>query len=140
MFRNLLRRVTVLAIAFAFGCGGDGINTDLSFPETDLANSTTSDVSSQVLNLASGVPEGRRITFLGDEIVISGKNYVPNLKVMFGVNHEIQRRPNSLLMPRARQPRQLGPRRSQRPAKAPIRAVATEGTVPRRPSGSRSPL
>ncbi|MHC4450748.1 MAG: IPT/TIG domain-containing protein [Planctomycetota bacterium] len=96
MFRKLTRRLTVLAVVFAFGCGGDGVNTDLDFPAADLTNPGTSKVSSQIANLAGGVPEGRRVTFIGDEIVIQGKKFIPGLVTLFGVDHEIQYRPNSL--------------------------------------------
>ncbi|MHC4847327.1 MAG: hypothetical protein ACYTEG_02605, partial [Planctomycetota bacterium] len=96
MFRKLLRRLTVLTVVFAFGCGGDGVNTDLDFPAADLTNPGTSKVSSQIAKLDGGVPEGRRVTYVGDEIVIQGKKFTSRMKTMFGVDHEIQYRPNSL--------------------------------------------
>jgi len=95
MFRKLVRALSVVAIALTTACGGSGV-TDLNFPSADLAHSGTSAVSAQVLNLDGGVPDGRRITFLGDEIQLRGENFRPELVVFFGANLPIQHRPDSL--------------------------------------------
>ncbi|MEM8884003.1 MAG: IPT/TIG domain-containing protein [Planctomycetota bacterium] len=86
MLRKWLHRLTVLMVAFTFGCGGSGDSTDLNFPGVDLSDTGTADVSAQVARLAEGVPDGRRITFVGDVITVRGKNYVPGMNVFFGAN------------------------------------------------------
>ena len=86
MFRKLAHALSIVVVAMATACGGSSGGTDLQFPAADLADTGTSQVSAQVLRLGEGLPEGRRITFVGDEIIVRGKNFLPGLNVFFGVN------------------------------------------------------
>jgi hypothetical protein len=70
-----------------------------------LVKTGTADVSSQIRKLGDGIPEGRRITFVGDEIIMPGKHFRFNMNVFFGTNLPLTRRPDSLYtFPRHRLP------------------------------------
>ncbi len=94
--RNLFCAMAAFCAAIA-GCGGTFSSNEMAIPFVHIQNGGTSAVSPQFSALGGGVPAGAQVTFIGDVIVLRGIHFRPTMKVYFGLNNQLARRPNSLL-------------------------------------------
>ncbi len=94
--RKLFCAVAALCAVVA-GCGGTFSSNEMAIPFVHILNGGTSAVSPQFSALGGGVPAGVQVTFVGDVIVLRGIHFRPTMKVFFGLNNQLARRPNSLL-------------------------------------------
>ncbi len=82
-------------ISLAGGCLANESN-ELPIPRVHFNNAGTSTVSPQFAALGGGIPAGVQATFIGDVVVVRGIHFRENMKVFFGLNIDLARRPDSL--------------------------------------------
>lgn len=76
------------------GCGaGKG---ELSIPRAFYNNAGTSSASPQFAAIGGGVPEGVQATFVNDTLLLRGEHFRLSMKVFFGMNSALARRPDSI--------------------------------------------
>jgi len=92
MQRRIRLCVTVGLLCWLAGCGGGRI----PFPSLYQTSGGTTGVS-PAFGQAGAVPQGLQVVFLSDVILVRGSYFIPGIKVFFGMNGEIARRPNSLM-------------------------------------------
>ena len=97
MLRRLILCVGIVVGWTLGGCGGEGFHTHaLAIPVIQFQNGGTSTVSPQFSELGGGVPSGSLVTYIGDVVVLRGFHFAPTMKVFFGMNNQLARRPDSI--------------------------------------------
>jgi len=86
----LCAAVSLLVVA---GCGGGG---ELPIPRIHFNNAGTPAVSPQFAALGGGIPADVQATFIGDVVVLRGIHFRRDMKIFFGLNIDLARRPDSL--------------------------------------------
>jgi len=94
MSRSSFVGAAVLTAVFLGGCDFGGEKT---VPVASIQSASTSLVSVLARVLAGSVPEGSQIAFVGDLVHLRGFHFRPDMKVYFGMNNDLARRPDSLL-------------------------------------------
>ena len=105
---HLLPVCVVALIALTFiGCGSGsgaepGGGSNVPGPSAPLALGIQgvdgdSDAAGLAASFASGVPQGARLTFVGDRVTLMGEGFSPQMRIFLGMNNAIARRENSLL-------------------------------------------
>lgn len=96
----MVRRILFCALAafcavFA-GCTGGWQSNELAIPTIHFQNGGTSAVSPQFSALDGAVPGGAQVTYIGDVVILRGIHFRPDMKVFFGMNNALARRPDSI--------------------------------------------